>query len=131
MLQTVSIRSTIARGDVIVCSSTFPSSPSFGNKRKFPNASKKQIANVAVPGFGGMAGQAPRAPPDLSLATLPQLRVMDRRGAAHLYEAGLEFSRRQDWQAARRVFKTTTDLYPDLCRAWVSWAQVRAEHFHM
>jgi hypothetical protein len=62
--------------------------------------------------------------PDLSLATLPQLRIIDRRGAATWYEAAIAFARKEEWDAARQVFKTTTELYPDLCRAWVSWAQV-------
>lgn len=57
-------------------------------------------------------------------ATLPELRRIDDRGAAVWYEKALELAREEQWEAARKVFQTTTALYPNLCRAWVSWAQV-------
>lgn len=57
-------------------------------------------------------------------ATLPELRRIDDRGAAHWYEKALELAREEQWESARKVFQATTLMYPNLCRAWVSWAQV-------
>jgi len=60
----------------------------------------------------------------LETATLRQLMVADRRGAAAWYDTALGLARGEDWTAARRVFQATTEIYPNLCRAWVSWAQM-------
>lgn len=61
----------------------------------------------------------------LEVATLPQLRPVDAR-AACWYERALELARQQQFEHARRVFEATVKTYPNLCRAWVSWAQVCA-----
>jgi hypothetical protein len=72
----------------------------------------------------------PEGPPlglplSLETATLTQLQGIDPRGACW-YERALELARQQDFEKSRRVFQAIVMTYPNLCRAWVSWAQVCA-----
>jgi len=59
----------------------------------------------------------------LETATLPELHQIDPRGALW-YHRALELARKQQYEKSRRVFQAISQAYPNLCRAWVSWAQM-------
>jgi hypothetical protein len=44
-----------------------------------------------------------------------------------LYEEALAYARANQLAAAREAFKQLTHTYPELCKVWVSWAQVRLD----
>jgi len=84
-----------------------------------------QISSIAQAPASPQSKEIVRAVPRNEIITLPQLRqAVDRATAAALYGRALDLARRERWEMARRVFRLTTSLYPDLCRAWVSWAQM-------
>lgn len=78
---------------------------------------------IPTGGASSQVGTASSMTVTLEVATLPQLRPVDAR-AACWYQRALELARQQQFEHARRVFQATVTTYPNLCRAWVSWAQV-------
>ena len=44
---------------------------------------------------------------------------------ASLYETALHHARCDEFEAAREYFCLLTRAYPNACKCWVSWAQVR------
>lgn len=51
-------------------------------------------------------------------------QLVDNHVASILYECALDLARVEEYRAARKVFEALLVRYPNMCKAWVSYAQM-------